>query len=108
MTPVKSNDCFPILCKAAGLPVPEGEVRFHPTRKWRFDWGWEPWRVALEIDGGAFRGGRHTRGAGFVRDCEKINEAQLLGWMVLRVTPQQINDGTAFTLLERAFAVRKS
>lgn len=60
------------------------EYKFHPTRKWRFDFADPDNKVAVEIDGGVFSGGRHTRGSGFRADCEKINAAAVLGWRVLR------------------------
>jgi very-short-patch-repair endonuclease len=46
--------------------------------------------TAVEIEGGVWRGGRHTTGAGFTRDCEKYLAASALGWMVLRLTPDMI------------------
>jgi len=58
------------------------EVKFHPTRKWRFDFVVEG-DIAIEIDGGVW-GGRHTRGGGFIKDMEKLNNATLLGYRVLR------------------------
>lgn len=60
------------------------ELRFHPTRKWRFDGAFPDKKIACEVDGGAFIGGRHTRGPGFISDQEKCNEAALLGWTVFR------------------------
>ena len=62
------------------------EYQFAPPRKWRFDFAWEADKVAVELEGGAWSGGRHTRGAGFEDDCEKYNEATRLGWRVLRFT----------------------
>src|SRR5688572_10984501 len=81
---------FPRICVAAGLPEPTPEHRFSPPRKWRFDFAWPDHRVALEVEGGAFTRGRHTRGAGFVKDMEKYNTATLAGWRVLRVTPSDL------------------
>ena len=92
---------FLATCKAFGLPEPSAEFRFHPRRRWRFDWLFAH-RVALEIEGGAWTRGRHTRGKGFVADLEKYNEAQLAGYVVLRVTPEQVNSGEAFALVKRA------
>lgn len=68
---------------------------FHPSRKYRFDFAWPAMKVALEVDGGTFSGGRHTRGAGYAADCEKLNEATILGWRVLRVTGAHIKNGLA-------------
>lgn len=73
---------------AIGMGEAKTEYRFHPHRKWRFDIAWPDRRVAVEIDGGVWSGGRHTTGRGFEGDLEKINSAQALGWIVLRVTPQ--------------------
>jgi hypothetical protein len=39
---------------------------------------------------------------GFAKDCEKINEAQLLGWQVYRFTPGMIRSGVAMQVIERA------
>lgn len=95
------------LLEAKGVPAPVAEHRFHPTRKWRFDWAWThpDIRLALEIEGGAFSGGRHTRGKGFLGDMAKYNAALLLGWRVLRVTPQQMANGEAVALVLQAFGV---
>lgn len=92
---------FDVQCRYAGLPVPLPEYRFHHKRLWRFDWAFTEARVAVEVEGGAWTGGRHTRGSGFVKDIEKYAEALCLGWRVLRVTPKQIEDGTALTWCDR-------
>ena len=78
------------------------EHRFHPLRKWRFDWAWPDQMLALEIEGGVWVGGRHTSGAGFVKDMEKYNAATLLGWRILRVTPSQMKNGEAYDLIDQA------
>lgn len=70
--------------RAAGLPAPAQEYRFHPTRKWRFDFALVEHKIAIEAEGGVWTGGRHTRGGGYTKDAEKYNAAVLLGWRVLR------------------------
>lgn len=90
--------------KALGLPKPVTEFRFHTERRWRFDFAWPDRSVAVEVEGGSWSSGRHTRPLGFEMDCVKYNEAALLGWRVLRVTPNMIEDGRAITYLERALA----
>ena len=79
-----------LYCRAAGLPEPVCEFRFHPTRRWRFDYAWPDRLLAVEVEGGAWTGGRHTTGAGFVSDMEKYNAATLAGWRILRYLPRQL------------------
>ncbi|MDP7636682.1 MAG: hypothetical protein QF577_03935 [Phycisphaerae bacterium] len=88
--------------KAEGLPIPEREKRFHETRKWRFDFYWPEIRVACEVEGGTYRTSRHTTGVGFHNDCEKYNNAALLGILVLRVDSKHIKDGSAIDWLRKA------
>ncbi|MDH4127357.1 MAG: endonuclease domain-containing protein [Spirochaetota bacterium] len=68
------------------------EYKFCSSRRWRFDYAILEHKIAIEIEGGIFTQGRHTRGKGFSGDMEKYNEAVKSGWSVLRYTPQQIND----------------
>lgn len=89
---------------SAGLPAPVQEHRFHPIRKWRFDLAWPERMIAVEVDGGVWSGGRHTRGAGFVADCEKTNEATAMGWRVFRFPTPRVSDGTAIAMLRRVMA----
>ncbi|MGN6555625.1 MAG: hypothetical protein ACTHLW_18105 [Verrucomicrobiota bacterium] len=67
------------------------EHRFHPTRRWKFDYAHPPTKVAVEIEGGIWSGGRHTRGDGFQEDCDKYNTATLMGWRVFRLTSKMVN-----------------
>ena len=82
--------------RAADLPEPVREYIIPQTgRKWRFDAAWPEHSLAVECQGGIWANGRHTRGAGYSEDCVKLNEAQLVGWIVLFVTAEQIADGRA-------------
>lgn len=88
----------------AGLPAPEREHRFHPSRRWRFDFAWPSWKLAVEIDGGTFARGRtsgHTSISGMARDREKDAEAAILGWAVLRVDAKRVADGTGLEWVRR-------
>lgn len=73
-----------------GVYAPEPEFKFAHDRRWRFDYAWPARRIALEVEGGVWTNGRHTRGSGFVRDMEKYNRAAVLGWRVVRVVPSQL------------------
>lgn len=76
-----------------GKPVPVREFRFAaPERQWRFDFCWPLSLVAVEIDGGIFMHGRHTRGKAFSEDCEKMNAAVIRGWRVLRFTTLMLKE----------------
>ena len=92
-----------VLAQLVGFPDPATELLFHPKRKWRFDYAWEEQKLALEVHGGIHSGGRHTRGRGFVEDRAKMNEATLLGWTVLEVTPEHIKSGQFRAWLLAAF-----
>lgn len=90
------------------LPQPVPEYVFALPRKWRFDFAWPQRQLAVEVEGGVYIAGRHTRGDSFERDCEKYNEAALLGWLVLRVTPDQVTNGQAIAWIERALARKET
>ena len=91
-----------IFAQVHGLPVPVAEHRFHATRKWRFDFAWPAARVALEVEGGVWTGGRHTRGAGYAGDVEKYNEATLAGWRVLRCQPREVFHAKTGAMIRQA------
>ena len=93
--------------KAAGLPAPEREHRFHPERRWRFDFAWPSLMIAVECDGGAYSNGRHNRGPGYEEDCIKLAEATILGWSVLRFTTGQVKQGMAINMISRLMEARK-
>lgn len=80
------------------------EYRFHPKRRWRFDFVIAGSKVALEIEGGTWIQGGHSRPKGFEDDCEKYSEAAVLGWCVLRATASQVRSGAALDLVTRALA----
>ena len=87
--------------RVCGLPKCKPEHRFHETRKWRFDLAFTDHKLAVEVEGGGFVQGRHTRGLGLEKDAEKYAEAAILGWTVLRVTPRQVKTGQAVKWIER-------
>jgi len=97
-----------IIAGIARLPKPEAEVRFHPVRKWRFDFAWPEHKIALEIEGGIWTAGRHTRGSGVVKDLEKYNPAASMGWLVFRTTPQAVYSHTVLGLVRQAYEGRRA
>jgi hypothetical protein len=88
------EETFALHCKAHGF-TPEREYRFCEGRRWKFDFAFPENMVAVEIEGGIWSGGRHTRGAGYTKDLEKYNTAARLGWKVYRYTTEMVTAGTA-------------
>lgn len=73
--------------------------KFHPTRRWRLDYYFPAARLGIEIDGGIYAGGRHSRGQGMERDNEKLNAAALEGIVVMRFGPNQVKNGVAVNVI---------
>lgn len=85
---------------APGAPAPAREYRFAPPRRWRFDFCWVAARLAVELEGGVWSGGRHTRPSGYESDLEKYNTAIVEGWRVLRCSSRMLDsDPDAFIAL---------
>ena len=94
---------FEVLCQDM-LGTLHREYKFHPTRRWKFDYAFPDHNppIALEVEGGTWRrGGGAHRGTGFLRDIEKYNEAAILGWVVIRCVPEQRDDGSVLETLRR-------
>jgi very-short-patch-repair endonuclease len=87
------------LCR---LPVPESQVPLIPGRKFAWDLVWRAQRVCLEVQGGTWTRGAHSRGAGQARDAKKQALATLAGWRCLAVTTDQIRSGEAIRWIEQA------
>lgn len=101
----KGLDFFTQL-KIVGLPFPDSEYLFHPNRKWRIDYCWPVYKLAVEVDGGAFIGGRHSQGKGFFGDMEKYNELAIQRFYLLRFTPRDIDGGKAVRIIRKWFEAR--
>lgn len=75
---------------------PIQQFKFCPSRKWRADFCFRRRMVIVELDGGVYTRGRHTRPAGYMADAEKLNAAAALGYAVLRIPgPLLSNDPLA-------------
>lgn len=97
---------FKILCVAAGLPLPVREFRFAaPEREWEADFAWPDEKIILEVEGGAWSGGRHTRGSGYLKDMEKYNNATLRGYRLFRCTPSTLCKSATIELLKQAMEI---
>ena len=95
-------DPFMLLLRSHGLPLPEVEVVFARPRRWRADYLWEAQHLIIEREGGLFSPDKnlqraHAAPVHILRDMEKSNAAQLLGYRYLRYTPHQLDSGEALT-----------
>ena len=83
------------------------EHSFFPGRKWRIDFAIVDLKIGIEIEGGVWTNGRHTRGKGFIEDIKKYNAAATLGWVILRFTPQDLNKITTFETVQKTIEARR-
>lgn len=89
-------------CERRGFPAPVAEYAFLPLRRFRFDLAWPALMVSVELEGGIWTGGGHVRGKKFESNCEKYSEAAIRGWMLVRMTPEQLSRGKGLEWIERA------
>lgn len=96
---------FDLMLQDAGIEGYKREFRFHPIRRWRFDFAWVDAMVAVEIQGGTYMNGRHNRGAAMEKEYEKLNEAAVLGWRVLFASAKTVGDGSAVEYVKYALGI---
>lgn len=106
-TQTRKTDIFTALVESDLGERCEMEYKFHPTRKWRFDYAIPGLRVAVEIDGGVWTYGRHNRASGYINDMAKFNEAAAMGWTVLKFTPDEKFTAAALDTIRRALEARR-
>lgn len=97
-----------------GLPLPEPEYRFHPTRRFRADYCWPEKRVILEVQGGIFgrgakcpccgrrRVGAHSSIKDQLRDIERTSEAAAEGFRIVYCVPDKLCSTETIARIERA------
>lgn len=91
------------MAQVGDIPSYMQQYQFWEGRKYAFDFAWVEWRVAVEVEGGTYTGGRHTRGAGYHEDCLKYNQATLLGWRVYRFDAGMVRSGEAAQFMSDVF-----
>ncbi|QOW45764.1 hypothetical protein G0028_09095 [Acinetobacter piscicola] len=79
----------------------QAEFQFNPERKWRADFYIVGSNVLIEVEGGIWSSGRHTRGKGYIADMEKYNSATALGYSVYRYSTEQVKSGKAIDEIRR-------
>ena len=88
--PSKLERRFDLFWRGVNGPPLVAEYRFDAVRKWRFDRAHLATKTAIELEGGVWSGGAHTRGGHYLSDCEKYNAAALQGWTVVRLATGMI------------------
>lgn len=68
------------------------EVRLIPKRRFKFDYVNFPSKVAIEINGQIWHKGGHSTGKSLMRDYEKLNLAQQLGYCVFQLSKEMITE----------------
>lgn len=100
----------------------EGEFRFCPDRRWRFDFFFPGYDMAVEVEGGvsSHRKGkaiskagneyhiqsRHLTPKGFEEDALKYFYAQLYGYSVIRVTSGMVSSDAAIGMTLKMLLAR--
>jgi very-short-patch-repair endonuclease len=79
----------------------EQEFQFNKDRKWRADFYLVGTNILIEVEGGIWSNGRHTRGKGYIADMEKYNSATALGYSVYRYSTEQVKSGLAIEEIRR-------
>ncbi len=74
--------------RAARLPEPARDLRFHPMHPWFFDLCWPSRGIAAEVDGGEDQYG-----------YTMYREAASLGWFLFHFTPDMVESGEALRTL---------
>jgi hypothetical protein len=96
-----------LLMERAKMPPVHMQVGLVEGRKFRYDLViGEPFKVAVEVQGGQWIRGRHNRPQGVETDSEKSALAQERGYIVLHVTPAMISDGRAIERIAGALRSR--
>jgi len=115
--PKRHEKLFEFQCRALRLPPVVREFRFAEKafgKRWRFDFYWPEYLVAVEIEGLVVRKiggetvvtGRHATITGMREDMDKYNHAALLGIYVLRFEQGTIKGGEPIAMTQRVLAAR--
>jgi hypothetical protein len=119
------HDRFSFACRTRLLPAFKTELMFAKEamgRRWKFDFAWPEYMLAVEIEGLVMRQlyelprpgaqrvlvvyGRHATALGIKEDMVKYNAAIELGWFVLRFEQDAIKSSVAIDTTVRALHAR--
>lgn len=103
------EELFAWQVKQAGIVQPVRQYPFAKciSRLYRADFCWPDERLIVEIQGGIFVNGRHSRGMGYEADLERNSLAAMLGWKVLQFSPRHVKSGWALSATEVALGLKE-
>lgn len=98
----ESEDLLAFQLRAVKAPIFERQFRITPERKFMADFYFVLGRLVVEVDGGGFVNGRHSRGTGVEKDAEKSAYIARMPARLMRVTPTQVRKGLAVEWILKA------
>lgn len=97
-------------CEKNGLPEPSAEVMFAKDRgrRWRIDYFFEVGdkKLAIEVEGGVWKMGRHQRPDGFRGDMEKYNAMEEYGIALYRCEPSTLMNFQTAAFVRQHFGLK--
>jgi len=93
---------FELYWKSLGGVELKKEYKFAEGRRFRFDYyvDFSTSAIAIELEGGVWSRGRHTRPTGFLNDMEKYNLAASMGILVFRVPSHDISTKWIYPIIK--------
>jgi very-short-patch-repair endonuclease len=85
-------------------PFFERQFRIHRKRRFRADFYFPKGQLVVEVDGGGYVKGRHSRGKGIERDAEKSAYIAQMPARLMRVTPKHVKSGEAVDWILKALS----
>jgi hypothetical protein len=82
-----------------GVPEPVGEWYPLEHREYRIDLAWPGPKVGLDVQGGLFTQGAHSRPAGIRADIERMNLIVAAGWRLFYCEPDLASIARAIMLI---------
>lgn len=78
------------------------EFHFSIERNYRLDYAIPKYKIGIEVNGGVWAKGNsgHSSGKGILRDYEKSNLAQSLGWKLIIVTPKEMKNFKILSIIQ--------
>ena len=77
------------------------EAQIIPNRKFRYDFYFPEHRLCVEVQGGVWSNGAHSRPTGIKRDYEKSNLCTQYGFKLLQFDVKAVKSGEALQVTEQ-------